>query len=68
MSVGRPPKPDSERLASTLRVRLTAADRAMIDQVAQGRGEEVSEWARGVLLAAAKREARRSGPAGNRTR
>lgn len=49
--VGRPPKPDSERRDNVLRIRLTEDERAQLDEVA----DNVSTWAREVLLRAARR-------------
>ncbi len=53
--MGRPPKPPEQRKSSELRIRLTEADREMLDEVAEAKGEETSTWARDVLLKAAKR-------------
>jgi len=47
---GRPPLPEDQRRTATLMIRLTAAERDVI-KAAGG-----SEWARGVLLRAAKRK------------
>ena len=59
---GRPKAAHPRR--HTLRVRLTDAEDALVTAAA-GEGVEVSPWARGVLLAAAKRElARRRRAAG----
>lgn len=61
---GRPPKSDDERRdAPPLRIRLTADERALLDQAAGKAmdGETVpgagvtSTWARNLLLRAAKR-------------
>jgi hypothetical protein len=49
---GRPPKPDGKRRESELRIRLTAAERSLLDDAA-GKAAGTSTWAREVLLAAA---------------
>ena len=49
---GRPPKPDDERKAAELRIRLTEAERAELDGAAGGK---TSTWARDVLLKTARR-------------
>ena len=53
--MGRPPLPDDERKAHMFRIRMTQAERGEIDVTAQAQGEPSSEWARGVLLKAARR-------------
>ena len=52
---GRPEKPPEERKSVMVPIRLTTAEKAQIDAVADG---NVSEWARGVLLKAARRKSR----------
>jgi hypothetical protein len=49
---GRPPLPPEERKAAELRIRLTEAQRALLDEAA---GQDTSTWAREVLLRAARR-------------
>ncbi len=50
--IGRPPKPDEERKSYMLRIRMTEEQRKSLDDVAGG---NISDWARDVLLRAAKR-------------
>ena len=50
MAMGRPKKPDSERKADELRIRLTEEDRRTLDAAAQKAGIETSTWARTELL------------------
>jgi len=52
---GAPEKPPEDRKTILLGVRLTEAEKAEIDAVADGKA---STWARSVLLAAAKRRKR----------
>ena len=49
---GAPEKPPEERRSVLLGVRLTEAEKAMIDAAADGKA---STWARDVLVRAAKR-------------
>jgi uncharacterized protein (DUF1778 family) len=51
---GRPKKTESEARANVLRIRLTEAEREEIDRAAQGRGLDVSAWARSELLRLAR--------------
>jgi len=53
--MGRPPKPKSEVKSADLRIRMTKADRALLDRAAKSQGEDVSTWARAALLALAER-------------
>lgn len=55
--MGRPPKVPDERKDSVLRIRLTHSERSKLGEVA-GVGD-LSSWARGVLLEAAERAAKR---------
>jgi uncharacterized protein (DUF1778 family) len=57
--MGRPPKPEDERKANVLRIRLTEEDRAILDEAAQLQDAETSTWAREALLELAKRTLRR---------
>lgn len=50
---GRPPKPAEERKSYMLRIRMTEEQRDVLREVA---GENISDWARDVLLRAAKRQ------------
>ena len=47
---GRPPKRQQERRENVLRIRLTAAERHTLDNMAQERGLDTSSWARSELL------------------
>lgn len=49
---GRPKLPPEERKSSQLRIRLTAEERAKLDEAADG---NTSAWARRILLKAAER-------------
>ena len=55
MRTGRPPKEESQRLTVPLRIMVTVAQRALIDEALQMEGGEFSEWARGILLKAAEK-------------
>lgn len=46
---GRPPKPDDEKLDQVFSIRVTADDKRLLDETV------AREWARDVLLKAAKR-------------
>jgi uncharacterized protein (DUF1778 family) len=50
---GRPPKKPSERKDETLRVPVTAAQKATISRAAEAAGQDFAAWARVVLLAEA---------------
>lgn len=52
--MGRPPSPPGTAKASTFSVRLTADERAMVEDAAERAGVKASEWARRVLLDAAQ--------------
>jgi hypothetical protein len=54
---GRPPKPDGEARDNVLRIRLTDAERAVLDAAAGAKTLDTSTWARSELLAIAKRAA-----------
>ncbi|HEY2412102.1 MAG TPA: hypothetical protein VGI40_07660 [Pirellulaceae bacterium] len=51
--MGRPPKPPDERMDATVRIRFTEAERADLERAAGD--ADLSNWARRVLLRAAKR-------------
>lgn len=53
--VGRPKKAVSQARSNVLRIRLTAAERALLEEAARVRGLETSTWARFELLAWARR-------------
>jgi len=57
--MGRPKKPEGEVRENILRIRLTEAERALLDEAASVRAEEVSTWARERLLALARQLLRR---------
>lgn len=48
--MGRPPKPKGEVKSVTFRVRMTEAERELIDRAAQAKGEDTSTWARAALV------------------
>ena len=50
----RPKMPDGEARQNVLRIRLTDAERAALDNEARARNEETSTWARRTLLALAR--------------
>lgn len=59
--MGRKRLPDEERRDKPLRIRLTDAEREVIDNAAESAGENsTSRWARDTLLRAAKREQKKS--------
>jgi hypothetical protein len=49
---GRPTKPDEERRDYRFQIRLSEAERALVEQAA---GDQASTWARETLVKAAKR-------------
>jgi hypothetical protein len=49
---GRPPKPEEEVKSYMLRIRMTEEQREVLKEVSGG---NISDWARDVLLRAAKR-------------
>jgi uncharacterized protein (DUF1778 family) len=52
---GRHKKPESEAKSYMLRIRMTEADRALLEEAAKSRSLETSTWARTELVALAKR-------------
>ncbi len=64
-NAGRPPLPDEERKAHTFRIRMTDADRDEINAAAESAGVPSSEWARDVLLRAARKNRTASGERGS---
>lgn len=60
---GRPPKDPEERKENVLRIRLTAEERAVIDNAACCGGCDTSTWAREKLLSSAKRCKKKTGRA-----
>ena len=58
--MGRKPLSDDERRDKPLRIRLTDAEREVIDDAAESAGDNsTSRWARDALLKIAERELRR---------
>jgi len=57
--MGRPKKPEGEVRENILRIRLNESERALLDEAASVRSEEVSTWARERLLALARQLLRR---------
>jgi len=55
---GRPKMPAGEAKTNVLRIRLTPAERKVLDGAAQAKGEETSTWARTLLLAMASERPR----------
>lgn len=47
---GRKPKKPEDRKSNTLRIRLTAEERAKLDDAAEKNRKDVSTWARDELL------------------
>jgi len=54
--MARPKKPKSENRENFLRIRLTDAERKVLDEAATARTLDTSTWARGELLQLAKRK------------
>ncbi len=52
---GRPTKPAEDRRTNTLRIRLTEAERAILDRYAAQKTLETSTWARMMLLELAEK-------------
>lgn len=52
---GRPKKPEGEARENVLRIRLTDAERALLDEVAGLKTLDTSTWARSELIALAKK-------------
>jgi uncharacterized protein (DUF1778 family) len=53
---GRPQKDKGERRDDTLRIRVTQAERRVLEGAATGKGLDMSAWARMVLLESAKKK------------
>lgn len=56
-SRGRPPKEPEQAKSSQLQVRVTEAEKAEFFDASERAGIPLSEWARNVLLRAARRKA-----------
>ena len=52
--MGRPPIAKAERKATHLSVRFTVDEHRAIERAAKGAGVALSDWARGVILAASR--------------
>jgi hypothetical protein len=55
MRTGRPPKDENQRLTVPLRLMVTTTQKNVVDEALRLDGSEFSEWARTILLDAAKR-------------
>jgi len=53
--MARPRKNDGEVRENILRIRLTDAERALLEEAAKSRSLETSSWARSELLVLAKK-------------
>jgi hypothetical protein len=56
--MGRPPKPPEERRQQGMRIPLTDAEKAIIEQRAEADGEKPVTWARKALLRMAAKKSR----------
>lgn len=65
--MGRPPKPPKEVKSASVRVRMTKAERAIVERAAKSQGEELSTWARAALLARAEQALRPKRGGGTKT-
>lgn len=52
---GRHRKPESEAKSYMLRIRMTEAERKLLEEAAKSRSLETSTWARSELVALAKK-------------
>jgi hypothetical protein len=52
---GRPKKPKAQAKSYMLRIRMTQANRALLDRAAQSKSLETSTWARSELVALARK-------------
>lgn len=53
--VGRHKKPETEAKSYMLRIRMTEAERALLEEAAKAKSLETSTWARSELVALAKK-------------
>ena len=53
--MGRPPKKPRDRKTASMKLPMTDAEKAQIEQAAQSKGAKPVTWARDTLLKAAKR-------------
>jgi uncharacterized protein (DUF1778 family) len=51
--MGRPAKPEGEKLSGRLEIRVTPEEREQMRIAAESSGKSVSEWIRSLALAAA---------------
>ena len=58
--MGRPPKTPEERRDQGLRIPLTDAEKALVEQLAKADGKKPVTWAREALLRVAMRKSRSS--------
>jgi hypothetical protein len=61
--MGRPRKNDALRMDTDLRVPMTAAQKAMLDEATADEPQGKAAWARAVLIEAARRKIARRGKA-----
>ncbi len=59
--MARPSKPEGEARAKVLRIRLTEAERCLLDKAAQSKVLDTSTWARSELLTLAKKSLVKNG-------
>ena len=52
---GRRKKPEADAKTYMLRIRMTEADRALLEEAAKSRSLETSTWARSELVALARK-------------
>lgn len=52
--LGRPPKSAADKCSAKLYLKLTPSERAELDDAAADKGERISEWAKRLLLRAAR--------------
>lgn len=52
---GRKPKPVAEAKSYMLRIRMTEAERALLEEAAKAKSLETSTWARSELVALARK-------------
>jgi hypothetical protein len=64
--MARPKKPPGERKDYHLRVPLSDAQRALVEEAASLDGEDRAAWARSILLDAAKRRVEKARKAGKK--
>jgi hypothetical protein len=56
---GRPKKPEGEAKTYMLRVRMTAKERALMDEAARAKSLQLSTWARSELVELARKTLKR---------